>query len=96
MSDERLPKEERELVSIEAGQRMAVFMEDPLVQRWFEKEREGLMTDMMSDALHTERIQVFVMAIKTLDSLHAAMKNAVSISSRLMADMDAREVKRNV
>ena len=83
MTDERQPKEERNHIAIEAGQRMAVFMEDPLVQKWFAKERELLMADMMSDPMDKDRIQSFIMAIRTLDNLKASMENAVTIASRL-------------
>ena len=93
---ERLPKEDRQAVSVEAGQRMAVFMEDPLVLRWFEKERESLMADMMSDALDTDRIQALMMAIKTLDSLQRAMKHAVTVSKNIQKEMDAKEGAKNV
>ena len=88
MTDDRPDKAERNHIAIEAGQRMAVFMEDELVQRWFAKEREMLMSDMMSDPLDKDRIQSFIMAIRTLDNLKAAMENAVTIASRLNKEVE--------
>ena len=83
---ERKSKAERIEIAIEAGQRMAVFMEDPYIQEWFEREHASLMQDMMSNPLDTARIQSFIMAVRTLAHVKAAMAEAVTVAEKLQSE----------